>query len=69
MVVIDVIISCICLHNLMRMHYPALQNAALDAEDDPLNLIPGDWRNAHSNARCSERRWWKQSNTSCQSAD
>ncbi len=40
-VVIDVILSCICLHNLMRIRCPALQNATLDAEDDQLNLIPG----------------------------
>ncbi len=44
-VVRDVILSCICLHNLMQICYPALQNAALDVENDQLNLIPGDWRN------------------------
>ncbi len=45
LVVIDVILFCICLHKLMRIGYLALQNAALDAEDDQLNIIPGDWRN------------------------
>ncbi len=44
-VVIDIILSCICLLNLMWIGYPALQNPALDAEDNQLNLIPGDWRN------------------------
>ncbi len=29
----------------MHIRYPALQNVALDAEDDQLNLIPGDWMN------------------------
>ncbi len=29
----------------MHICYPALQNAVLDAEDDQLNPIPGDWRN------------------------
>ncbi len=38
---IDVILSCICLHNLMCICFPALHNVALDAEDDQLNLIPG----------------------------
>ncbi len=45
-VMIDVILSCICLHNLMWICYPAPQNAALGAEDDQLNIIPGDWRNS-----------------------
>ncbi len=27
------------------LDYLALQNSTLDAEDDQLNLIPGDWRN------------------------
>ncbi len=45
LVVIDIFLSCICLHNLMCIRYPALQIATLDAHDDQLNLIPGDWRN------------------------
>ncbi len=44
-VVIDIILSCTCLHNLMLILYLALKNASMDAEDDQLNLIPGDWRN------------------------
>ncbi|XP_013386500.1 putative nuclease HARBI1 [Lingula anatina] len=40
----DVIEACICLHNLMRDRYPALQNAALDNEDENHNLVPGQWR-------------------------
>ncbi len=42
-VVIDVILSCICLHKLVHTHYPALQNAVLDAEDDQPNLFNGEW--------------------------
>ncbi len=30
----------------MHICYTELQTAALDAEDDQLNLIPGDWRNS-----------------------
>ena len=26
--------ACVCLHNLMRIRYPALQNAAMDREND-----------------------------------
>ena len=33
-----------CLHNFMRMRYPALQNAQLDVENDTDDLIPGLWR-------------------------
>ncbi len=33
-VVIDVILFCFCLHNLMQIQYPSLQNACLDGEDD-----------------------------------
>ncbi|XP_014667098.1 PREDICTED: uncharacterized protein LOC106808766 [Priapulus caudatus] len=36
--------ACVCLHNLMRLHYPTIQNAALDAEDVNHQLIPGAWR-------------------------
>ena len=43
-VVEKIVLACICLHNLMRMRYPALQNAALDQEDDRHNIIPGAWR-------------------------
>ncbi len=68
LVVKDVIMSCICLHNLMRIRYLALKTAALDGEDDHLNLIPTDWRNG-TNARCGEHRCWKQDNTSHQSAE
>ena len=41
--------ACVCLHNLMRMRYPALQNAQLDVENETHDLIPGLWRaNANS---------------------
>ncbi|WAR25460.1 hypothetical protein MAR_011164 [Mya arenaria] len=36
--------SCVCLHNLMRIRYPGLQQAQLDQEDDQHNLVPGAWR-------------------------
>ncbi len=44
-VVIDVILFCICLHNLMCIRQSPLQNAAMVGEDDQLNLIPREWRN------------------------
>ena len=40
----SIVLACCCLHNLMQMRYPALQNAALDQEDDNHQLIPGAWR-------------------------
>ena len=37
--------ACLCLHNLMRMRFPNLQNADLDRDDgDDHNLVPGAWR-------------------------
>ena len=36
--------TVMCLHNVMRMRYPGLQNAALDQEDSEHHLIPGFWR-------------------------
>lgn len=36
--------ASVCLHNLMRLRYPGLQNADLDREDDNGNIIPGAWR-------------------------
>ena len=43
--VTTVVLACICLHNLMRVRYPTLQNAVLDQEDQNHQLVPGDWRN------------------------
>ena len=36
--------ACVNLHNLMRMRYPALQNAAMDADNTNHQIIPGSWR-------------------------
>ena len=36
--------ACVCLHNLVRMRYPGLQNAAMDAEDDNHQVADGAWR-------------------------
>ena len=36
--------ACVILHNLMRMRYPTLQNAAMDAENTNNQIIPGSWR-------------------------
>ena len=31
--------ACVCLHNLMRIRYPALQNAAMDRENDNHDVV------------------------------
>ena len=36
--------ACLCLHNLMRTGYAAIQNAVLDMEDANHKVIPGAWR-------------------------
>ncbi|MCK5872965.1 MAG: transposase family protein [Methylococcales bacterium] len=43
-----IVIACMCMHNLMRVRYPTLQNAQLDREDANGNLVPGEWRQ-HAN--------------------
>jgi hypothetical protein len=40
----SVVMTCVILHNLMRIRYPGLQNEALDVELDDGNVIPGGWR-------------------------
>ena len=37
--------ALVCLHNLMRIRYPGLQNAVVDREDDDHCFIPHVWRN------------------------
>ncbi len=32
----------------MRMKYPAIQNAAMDREDDQNNVIPGEWHRGNT---------------------
>ena len=39
-----IVTACMCLHNLMRMRYPGLQNHQLDSEDANCNHVPGRWR-------------------------
>ena len=40
-----IVTACCCLHNLMRVRYPSIQNAVLDRENDNHQLVPGEWRN------------------------
>ena len=42
--VVLIVTACVCLHNLMRLRYPAQQNADIDQEDQRHNVIPGAWR-------------------------
>ena len=39
------VMAVMCLHNLMPLRYPLLQNMDIDGEDQNGNHIPGDWRN------------------------
>ena len=38
------VMACVTLHNLMRIHYPGLQNQFLDHEGDDHNVIREAWR-------------------------
>lgn len=42
----SIVLAAVCLHNLMRMRFPGLQNAQLDREAPDHQLIHGPWRNA-----------------------
>lgn len=44
--------ACICLHNLMRIKYPTMQNQLVDTEDANHNLIPGEWRQGRNMRDC-----------------
>ena len=33
-----------CLHNVMRIRYPTVNNNLVDQEDDQHYLVPGEWR-------------------------
>jgi hypothetical protein len=37
--------TCVILHNLIRLRYPAIHNNLMDLEDQNQNVIPGAWRN------------------------
>ena len=43
--VTKIVTACCCLHNLMRIRYPAAQNAVADVEDRNHDMVPGEWRN------------------------
>ena len=40
----DIVLACVCLHNLMRLRYPTQQNLDVDQEGPNYDLIPGAWR-------------------------
>ena len=40
-----IILTCVILHNLIRLRYPATHNNLMDSEDQNQNVIPGAWRN------------------------
>ena len=43
--VVQVIIKALCcLHNVMRIRYPTVNNNLVDQEDDQHYLVPGEWR-------------------------
>lgn len=39
-----IIETCVILHNLMGLQYPAIQNAEMDEENANYQIIPGSWR-------------------------
>eukprot|EP00105_Crassostrea_gigas_P007335 XP_011421541.1 PREDICTED: protein ALP1-like [Crassostrea gigas] len=39
-----IIETCVILYNLMRLRYPAIQNADMDEENANYQIIPGSWR-------------------------
>ena len=39
-----IIICCVCLHNIMRLRYPGVQNRLVDREGPNMELEAGAWR-------------------------
>jgi hypothetical protein len=37
--------TCVILHNLIRLRYPAIHTNLMDLEDQNQNVIPGAWKN------------------------
>ena len=46
-VVNEVVVTCIILHNLMRIHHPGEGNQLVDNDDADMNVVPGAWRDQH----------------------
>ena len=42
--VTSIVIACLCLHNIMRLRYPTMQNQLVDFEDMNRQVVPGAWR-------------------------
>ena len=40
----SIVMACLCLHNMMRIRYPGLQNHDVDREGNDHRVIPGAWR-------------------------
>ena len=40
----SIILACVTLHNLLRIHYPAVPRNVVDNEDENNQLQPGEWR-------------------------
>jgi len=40
-----IIVTCVILHNLIRLRFPATQNNLMDLEDQNQDVIPWAWRN------------------------
>lgn len=40
-IVQNIVECCVCLHNWMRIRYPALHKGMVDEEDDHHNVVPG----------------------------
>ena len=54
-VVRKIVSVCICMHNLVRMEYPALDRGQLDTKDSNPDLVPGDWGTEPISKRLRER--------------
>ena len=40
----SIVLATVCLHNLMRIRYPGVQNALVDREGEDHQVVPGAWR-------------------------
>jgi hypothetical protein len=56
-VVTDLVMACVCLHNLLRIRYPAGHQGIVDQEGEDHQVIPGAWKDEDVLQEVEAVRW------------
>ena len=60
--VTSIVMACVCLHNLMRIRYPTLQNYEVDQEE---NNKPSPWILENRQSSGTSSSWWTKAECGC----